>query len=64
MPIVKKKLKAENVAYEFIDAEEMPDLTQEYEVMSAPTLISLNDEGYEKVVNASNIISFIDKHNL
>ena len=62
--IVKKKLKAENVAYEFIDAEEMPDLTQEYEVMSAPTLISLNDEGYEKVVNASNIISFIDKHNL
>jgi ribonucleoside-triphosphate reductase len=62
--IVKKKLKAENVAYEFIDAEEMPDLTQEYEVMSAPTLISLNDEGYEKVVNASNIISFIDKHNV
>ena len=62
--IVKKKLKEKNVVYEFIDAEEMPDLTQEYEVMSAPTLISLNDEGYDKVVNASNIISFIDKEQL
>ena len=62
--IVKKKLNDKNVAYEFIDAEEMPDLTQEYQVMSAPTLISVNDEGYDKVVNASNIISFIDKAQL
>ena len=62
--IVKKKLKEKNVAYEFIDAEEMPDLTQEYQVMSAPTLINIKDEGYDKVVNASNIISFIDKAQL
>ena len=38
----------------------MIDLTEKYDVMSAPTLIKINDEGYEKVVNASNIINFID----
>ena len=58
--IAKKKLNEKNVVYEFIDAEEMQDLTEEYEVMSAPTLIKINDEGYEKVVNASNIINYID----
>ena len=60
----KKKLKEKNIAYEFIDAEEMVDLTQEYEVMSAPTLIGIKDEGYDKVVNASNIINYIDKIDL
>ncbi len=59
--IAKKKLKEKEVAYEFIDAEEMPDLTLEYEVMSAPTLISLKEQGYDKIVNASNIINYIDK---
>ena len=62
--IAKKKLKEKNVAYEFIDAEEMPGLTQKYDIMSAPTLISLNDNGYDKVVNASNIINYIDKISL
>ena len=60
--IAKKVLKEKNVTYEFIDAEEMPELTQEYEVMSAPTLIRLNDDGYDKVVNASNIINFINQN--
>ena len=58
--IAKKKLKEKNVAYEFIDAEEMVDLTEKYEVMSAPTLVTINEDGYDKVVNASNIISYID----
>ena len=62
--IAKKKLKEKNVAYEFIDAEEMPGLTQKYDVMSAPTLIRINEEGYDKVVNASNIINFVDKISL
>ena len=62
--IAKKKLSEKNIAYEFIDAEEMVDLTEEYEVMSAPTLISINDDGYDKVVNASNIINFIDNMKL
>jgi len=62
--VVKKKLNERHVSYEFIDAEEMVDLTQEYDVMTAPTLISINDHGYDKVVNASNIINFIDKTQL
>ncbi len=59
--IAKQKLKEKNVVYEFIDAEEMVDLTEKYEIMSAPTLIKINDDGYDKVVNASNIINFIEK---
>ncbi len=62
--IAKKKLNEKNVAYEFIDAEEMIDLTEKYEIMSAPTLIKLNEDGYDKIVNASNIINFIDQNNL
>jgi len=62
--IAKKKLNEKNVAYEFIDAEEMVDLTEKYEIMSAPTLIKLNENGYDKIVNASNIINFIDGNQL
>ena len=58
--VAKKKLNEKNVAYEFIDAEEMVELTEKYEIMSAPTLVKIEDEGYDKVVNASNIISYID----
>ena len=58
--IAKAKLNEKHVNYEFIDAEEMADLTQKYEIMSAPTLIKLNDEGYDKIVNASNIINYLD----
>ena len=42
----------------------MVDLTQKYDIMSAPTLISVNEDGYEKVVNASNIINFVDNISL
>ena len=59
--IAKKILNQKHITYEFIDAEEMPDLTQQYEIMSAPTLIKINGSGYDKVVNASNIINYIDK---
>jgi len=62
--VAKKKLKEKNVAYEFVDAEESVELTEKYEIMSAPTLISVNEDGYDKVVNASNIINFINKLNL
>ena len=58
--IAKEKLKEKNLVYEYVDAEEMMDLTQKYDIMSAPTLIRINDDGYDKVVNASNIINFVD----
>lgn len=59
--IAKKKLDENNVAFEFVDAEENIELTEKYDIMSAPTLISVNDDGYDKVVNASNIINFINE---
>ncbi len=58
--IAKEKLNEKHLVYEYIDAEDMPDLTQKYEIMSAPTLVKLNDEGFDKVVNASNIINFVE----
>ena len=60
--IAKKKLNDNHITYEFIDAEEMPDLTQQYDIMSAPTLVRLNEQGYDKFVNASNIINFLDNN--
>ncbi len=60
--IAKKKLNDSHINYEFIDAEEMPDLTQQYDIMSAPTLVRLNEQGYDKFVNASNIINFLDNN--
>ncbi len=60
--IAKKKLNENNVAYKFVDAEEKYDLTEKYEIMSAPTLVKVNDKGYDKIVNASNIINYIDNN--
>ena len=62
--VAKKKLSEKNVVYEYIDAEKMIDLTEKYEVMAAPTLIKLRENGFDKIVNASNIINFIDSENL
>lgn len=58
--IAKRVLNEKNISYEFIDAENMVDLTQKYEVMSAPTLVSINKDGYDKIVNVSNIIQYFD----
>lgn len=58
--VTKAKLKEKNVSYEFIDAEEKADLTEKYQIMSVPTLIELKDNGYDKIVNASNIIKHFD----
>ena len=58
--VTKAKLKEKNVSYEFIDAEEKADLTEKYQIMSVPTLIELRDNGYDKIVNASNIIKHFD----
>ena len=58
--VTKAKLKEKNVSYEFIDAEEKADLTEKYQIMSVPTLIELKDDGYDKIVNASNIIKHFD----
>ena len=44
-----------NIAYDKIDAEEAAELVQKYGIKQAPTLIVVNETGFEKYVNASNI---------
>ena len=56
--IAKELLK--NVDYEVIDAEERVELTAEYGIMQAPTLVELKDGEVHKYVNASNIKAFVE----
>ncbi len=56
--IAKEMLK--DVAYEVVDAEERVDLTGEYGIMQAPTLVELKDGEVRKYVNASNIKAFVE----
>jgi len=56
--IAKEMLK--DVAYEVVDAEERVDLTNEYGIMQAPTLVELKDGEVHKYVNASNIKAFVE----
>lgn len=46
--------------YETVDAEENPELTEEFGVMQAPTLVVVKDGKVQKFVNASNIKKFAD----
>ena len=54
-----KLLDKAKVDYKYIDAEENVDLTKEYGVKQAPTLVILNSGKPEKIANISNI----KKHN-
>ena len=56
--IAKELLK--DVAYEVVDAEEQMDLTNQYGIMQAPTLVELKDGEVRKYVNASNIKAFVE----
>ena len=47
--------------YVVIDAEENVELTQQYGVMQAPTLVVVDGEHIKKYVNASNIQKFVDE---
>ena len=56
--IAKELLK--DVTYEVVDAEERVDLTTEYGIMQAPTLVELKNGEVKKYVNASNIKAFVE----
>ena len=56
--IAKEMLK--DVEYEVVDAEERVDLTNEYGIMQAPTLVELKNGEVRKYVNASNIKAFVE----
>ena len=48
------------VAYTKIIAEENPSLTQKYGVRQAPTLVISTGDGFDKIVNVSNIKKFAE----
>ena len=56
--IAKQMLEGED--YVIIDAEENVELTKQYGVMQAPTLVVVGEEP-KKYVNASNIQRFVDE---
>ncbi|MBR5266576.1 MAG: ribonucleoside triphosphate reductase [Lachnospiraceae bacterium] len=56
--IAKQFLKDE--AYQVVDAEENPELTDAYGIMQAPTLVIVNNGEVQKFVNASNIKKYVD----
>lgn len=57
--MAKKLLEKNNVTYEFVDAEDMPDLTKKYGVKKAPTLV-VNGKDQELIENLSNIKKFVE----
>ena len=57
--IAKKLLEKNNVTYEFVDAEDMPDLTKKYGVKKAPTLV-VNGKDQELIENLSNIKKYVE----
>ncbi len=51
------------IVYENVVAEDNVDLVGQYKVRSTPTLIAVKKDGFDKIVNASNIISFTEGNN-
>ena len=56
--LAKEYLKNED--YILVDAEEEVELTRQYKVMQAPTLVVVDYEGVHKYVNASNIKKYTE----
>lgn len=58
--MAKKVLEKAKVKYQFIDAEENPDLTKKCGVKQAPTLVVVKDGKMEVIANLSNIKKFVE----
>lgn len=58
--MAKKVLDKAKVKYQFIDAEENPDLTKKCGVKQAPTLVVVKDGKMEVIANLSNIKKFVE----
>ena len=55
-------LTSANVDFEKVDAETHADLSREFNIRQAPTLVVLHDGNVEKYANASNIKKFIQEN--
>ncbi|MBQ7132726.1 MAG: ribonucleoside triphosphate reductase [Oscillospiraceae bacterium] len=50
------------IPFEKIVAEDYPELAQKYEIKQAPTLVLETADGFEKIVNVSNIRKFAEEN--
>ena len=60
--MAKSMLEKAHIDYVLVDAEEHADLVQKYGVKQAPTLIVIDENGVEKLANASNIKKYTEGH--
>ena len=58
--IAKSMLEKAQIDYVLVDAEEHADLVEKYGVKQAPTLIVIDENGVEKLANASNIKKYTE----
>lgn len=58
--MAKMLLDKDQIKYTVVDAEEERDLTEQYDITKAPTLIVPTKEGYDVYENASNIKGYIE----
>jgi len=57
--MAKVLLDAGNVEYEVIDAEEHADLSRQYNISQAPTLVIIDKDKISTISNITNIKQFI-----
>ncbi|MBR3802851.1 MAG: ribonucleoside triphosphate reductase [Clostridia bacterium] len=60
--LAKKTLDDAGISYTVVDAEEEVELTKQFNVSQAPTLIVIDGEDAQKFINASNIKRFADSN--
>ena len=48
------------ISYKKLLADENVELTEKYGIKQAPTLVVVNGDSFEKIVNVSNIKKFIE----
>ena len=59
--LAKSILDEAGVLYRVVDAEENPDLAQNYKIRQAPTLIVVGDDSVSHYINASNIKKYAEE---
>ena len=57
----KAMLDKAGIAYEVVDAEENAELSKQFGIMQAPTLVIADNEKFEKITNLSNVKKFIEE---
>ena len=57
----KAMLDKAGIAYEVVDAEENTELSKQFAIMQAPTLVIADNEKFEKITNLSNVKKFIEE---